>query len=438
VAQPNGSVDVFFRTTNKGLGHNWFDAGGSGWHSGSLPGPVSTVPQATAQYNGTVDVFFRDPVGQMGHDWFDVGGIGWQAGTLPGTVATEKPRLTTGSVTAITTSSATLNGVVNPEGSETSYRFEYGTTTSYGSSAPASAQKIGDGAIDVAVSQPRSGLTPGTTYQYRLVATNGEGTTYGPNGTFKTNSPGPAPPETSLGISRVLNGQPGYVSVTGSVKAGTSLAGEKVTIKYEKETSPGVYTPTTSVVKVLPAGGEYSNENAALSWGNWRAVTQFQGGTKFAASSSSYQTFHVGLGYQVMFAHSYKCIDVQNAGIANGTLLQQWDCLDPMTHLNQVFQLVPAWGPWYQIRNIYSGRCIDVIGASTANGGWLQQWDYSTSYAHQLFQLVQGGGGWASLQAAHDLKCIDVNSSSTVSGAILQQWDCHWGPNQQVGFFPVG
>lgn len=98
------------------------------------------------------------------------------------------PRSGTEAATAVGGSQATLNGTVNPEGLPTSYRFEYGTTTSYGSSAPASPAPAGSGTSDVAVAEGLTGLEPGTTYHYRLVATNAEGTGYGEDRTFTTNA----------------------------------------------------------------------------------------------------------------------------------------------------------------------------------------------------------------------------------------------------------
>ena len=47
--------------------------------------------------------------------------------------AAGEPVVLTGNATAITSTSATVNGTVNPEGQATTYYFEYGTTTSYGS-----------------------------------------------------------------------------------------------------------------------------------------------------------------------------------------------------------------------------------------------------------------------------------------------------------------
>ncbi len=93
------------------------------------------------------------------------------------------PTATTGSAGSITTTSATVNGKVNPGSQETTYRFEYGTTTAYGQ---ASAEPSVSGSTDQAVSASLTGLTPGTTYHYRLVATNASGTSVGADATFTT------------------------------------------------------------------------------------------------------------------------------------------------------------------------------------------------------------------------------------------------------------
>ncbi len=96
------------------------------------------------------------------------------------------PAVWTGWSSGVTESEASLHGGVNPHGSETTYRFEYGTSTSYGASAPVSGASAGAGASAVKASQAITGLQPGTTYHYRLVATNANGTTYGADRTFAT------------------------------------------------------------------------------------------------------------------------------------------------------------------------------------------------------------------------------------------------------------
>jgi hypothetical protein len=86
----------------------------------------------------------------------------------------------TGSATNITSSTAELNGTVYPGGAPTTCYFEYGTTSSYGSTIPC-AQSTGPGAASVAVSADLTGLSPNTTYYFTLVATNpGGGMTYTP------------------------------------------------------------------------------------------------------------------------------------------------------------------------------------------------------------------------------------------------------------------
>jgi hypothetical protein len=102
------------------------------------------------------------------------------------------PAASTGSASAISETVATIAGSLNPHGSDSSYRFEYGISDHYGQSVPASPGGPLTGTTPSAVSAPLTGLQPGTTYHYRLVATNAGGTTFGDDHTFTTT--GPAPP----------------------------------------------------------------------------------------------------------------------------------------------------------------------------------------------------------------------------------------------------
>ncbi len=96
------------------------------------------------------------------------------------------PAAITGPVTSVGPSTATVTGTVNPNGLATTWYFEYGTTTSYGTkTANVSA---GSGTANTGVSANLTGLTPGTTYHYRVVATNSSGTARGADGIFTTSS----------------------------------------------------------------------------------------------------------------------------------------------------------------------------------------------------------------------------------------------------------
>ena len=102
--------------------------------------------------------------------------------TTLGTLASAK---TTDPV-KVNTVRATLTGTVNPNGSTTIVKFQYGTTTSYGKTANA-VQGSMSGNADMYVSAPVAGLTPNTLYHYRVMATN-SGTSYGSDLTFTTYS----------------------------------------------------------------------------------------------------------------------------------------------------------------------------------------------------------------------------------------------------------
>ena len=99
------------------------------------------------------------------------------------------PTATTLPATNVTTNSATLNGTVNANNTSTTVTFEYGLTTSYGSSVTASPSPVA-GSSNTAVSKGITGLSPNTTYHYRVVGVSSAGTTNGGDVTFKTKTSG--------------------------------------------------------------------------------------------------------------------------------------------------------------------------------------------------------------------------------------------------------
>ena len=105
--------------------------------------------------------------------------------TISGSFAvnTSAPTLTTQGATSITTTGVTLNGTITSVGDFTAKGFQYGLTTSYGSTT-------GDtGSFSTgSYAKTISGLTCGTQYNYRSYATNSTGTGYGDNMTFTTTS----------------------------------------------------------------------------------------------------------------------------------------------------------------------------------------------------------------------------------------------------------
>lgn len=107
---------------------------------------------------------------------------------------------TTTEATEIANTSAKLNGTVNPDGTEASYQFEYGTTTDYGELSPPVPSPVGNDNTDHAVETQLSDLEPNTLYHYRLNAINSAGSNSGEDRTFRTS--GPADVETTGSLVR--------------------------------------------------------------------------------------------------------------------------------------------------------------------------------------------------------------------------------------------
>jgi hypothetical protein len=83
--------------------------------------------------------------------------------------------------------SATLRAKIDPQGLSTSYHFELGTDTSYGTRIPGDFDPIvGSGTGPVTVNVHPKGLEKDTIYHFRVVATNSDGTTHGPDQRFST------------------------------------------------------------------------------------------------------------------------------------------------------------------------------------------------------------------------------------------------------------
>ena len=105
----------------------------------------------------------------------------------------QAPSAVTGAAASIGQTEATLNGTVDPNGADAEYHFEYGTDTSYGDETDAGSVSADPSDVPGSAVHPVSAsvdsLSAGTTYHYRLVASNAVGTTYGADQTFTTAAP---------------------------------------------------------------------------------------------------------------------------------------------------------------------------------------------------------------------------------------------------------
>ena len=141
------------------------------------------------------------------------------------TFATDQPgpSVATGSAGAITGYAASIAGTVDPNGLATTYRFEYGPTTAYGSVT--ATQSLAAGYRTGAVSASLAGLLPGRSYHYRVAATNASGTRYGDDATLATTA---LPPDVTTGAASGLGTPHGHRRAAGQPERRRHLVPHRV------------------------------------------------------------------------------------------------------------------------------------------------------------------------------------------------------------------
>jgi hypothetical protein len=178
----------------------------------------------------------------------------------PAAMAAQPPTAQTGAATVSGPTSATLAGVVDPNGSDTWYFFAYGVDRYDSHTALAHAGAGGD---PVAVSAAVAGLTPGATYHVRLIALSHHGLARGEDVPFTTVvpvvplgpaiTPAPAPSTAGSGASAAppVLGQ----SVNADVRSGT------VTVKVPGASGYVALTDLTS----LPVGSILDTREGSIT-----------------------------------------------------------------------------------------------------------------------------------------------------------------------------
>jgi hypothetical protein len=180
----------------------------------------------------------------------------------------------------VTFNSSTLNGVINPNGLSTIAQFEYGTTTSYGTTITASQSPI-TGRSSVNVYANVTGLVPNTLYHYRVKATNSFGTTYGADITFTTLVVQTPPVVSTLSATNM-----GLTSSTLNGLVNTNGLSSNVQFEYGKTTSYG----TTVTAAESPVNSN-SNFNVTVNLlgltpftlYHFRVKASSSGGTNYGA-----------------------------------------------------------------------------------------------------------------------------------------------------------
>jgi type 1 glutamine amidotransferase len=112
-----------------------------------------------------------------------------------------------------------------------------------------------------------------------------------------------------------------------------------------------------------------------------------------------------------------KCLDVDNAGTADGTKVQLYTCNGGNA---QRWTVTPN----STIKAL--GKCLDVSGGGSANGTKVQLWTCNGTGAQNWSAQANG-----TVRNPQSGKCLDVSQNSSADGQQIHIWDCHTGANQQ-------
>jgi hypothetical protein len=169
--------------------------------------------------------------------------------------ATALPGAETRAASNVGDHSARLNGKVNPHNRPTTYHFEWGRTSTYGSRTGDTAAGRGESGVSAVATI--SGLASGTVYHFRLVAKNDAGTVYGADQTFTTtgstapDEPGGLPGDPATPADPSSPADPGTTP-----GGGTSAPGGGTTPDGDPGTStPGGGASTPGGGTSTPGGG---------------------------------------------------------------------------------------------------------------------------------------------------------------------------------------
>ncbi|MCC7216517.1 MAG: Ig-like domain repeat protein [Burkholderiales bacterium] len=245
--------------------------------------------------------------------FFDISNVNFAIGSVPG------PTVATGAASAIGQTGATLNGTVSSNGNATTVTFQYGLTTSYGTTVTAVQSPLSAGAANAPVSAAIIGLTCNTTYHFRVVGSNSAGTNNGGDATFTTSSC-PAQTVTTTGLASSVNpsvvGTP--VTFTASV-TGTAPTGNVVF------RANGVIIAGCGGVALTGSGNTRTAPCAtsALAVGTYSITAAYGGNAGNLASTSpalSHQVVGTVPGVATIVVNPYGTVTVQGATLNGNTI----------------------------------------------------------------------------------------------------------------------
>jgi sugar lactone lactonase YvrE len=324
------------------------------------------------------------------------------------------PIATTEAATSVKGSSATLNGKVDPERSETSYWFEYGETTSYGAKIPISPESIGSGNSAIAVSQPVTGLTQGTTYHFRVVATNTVGTTNGADKTLTTLKAPKATTEAPTNVKGTAAKLNGTVNPEGSETSYYFEYGETESYGTKIPVSPESVGTGTSNVAVAQSVTGLTLEKTY----HYRLVAENTAGTS-KGEDKSFETKIPGVGTQLAEMGATEIFDGSSASLERFS--SSWSTLGWTSGTTpKGSDTTTGWGPvnaYPTLNGTYYNSSLSDAGAGL---GVVATMAVNPANASRYFSLWLDMPTPSSTRAGYELRFTDV--SANTYKVTLSKW----------------
>jgi alpha-L-fucosidase len=124
-----------------------------------------------------------------------------------------------------------------------------------------------------------------------------------------------------------------------------------------------------------------------------------------------------GTVYRLVARHSGKVADVEGAGTANGTNVDQWPWLN---QANQKWAFTSTGDGYYKIKGVGSGKLLEVAGLSRADGGNVGIWADAGAPQQHWAVTPTGDGSYLLINRYSGLS-LGVDEGSTADGANIEQ-----------------
>ncbi len=337
------------------------------------------------------------------------GAIGTSQGSAQAFTTQPPPSIATNAATEVGQMQAVVNGTVNSNGLDTHYDFQYGTTTSYGSST--GEVDIGSGASNQAVNANLVGLSPDTLYHYRIAASSAAGTSYGNDQTFTTiDAGGPS-------AIREPGGGTQWIYYVGS-NSEVCLWGDAAPHwAYENYCPGGGQAPArgTSPSAIREPGGGtqwiyyVGSNNEICLWGNgaphWTYENYCPGGGQPAAPGTSPAAFRATNGIQWIYY------------VGSNNEICLWGQTTTWTNYCPGGGQAPA-----------PGTSISVVGEESGN----TQWIYYVGSNSEICLWGQVNGTWTNYCPGGGQPAAPGTSPAVFRATNGIQWIYYVGSNNEI------